>query len=188
MVPCFFCTTLYMKYLILILITIAVLFNSSASGIRAAEVYISASSEITKEGGRQYSNFGYRVNKLSNFLKEYKSPLASYADDFVYWADYYQIDWRLVPAISGVESTFGKRIPQNSFNAYGWNNGDHKFESWEDSIEEVSKTLRLKYKDNGAVTLGQIARRYAPPSSTWAWKVEFFMNKIDPTPLAFNLI
>jgi len=93
----------------------------------------------------------------------------------------------MVAAISGVESTFGKRIPENSYNAYGWANGNYYFESWEDSIAIVSKTLREKYYDRGATTLNQIARRYAPPSSSWAWKVNYFMEKIDPVPLPFTI-
>jgi len=129
----------------------------------------------------------YRTLKLKIFFKKYNSPLTPYAKYFVYWADVYNIDWRLIPAISGVESTFGKRIPKNSFNAYGWANGEYRFSSWEDSIEHVTKTLRLKYKDKGAVTIKSIARRYAPPSSTWGGKVEFFMSKIDSTPLEFDL-
>ena len=163
------------------------LFIFTSSDVRAAGPSIASSAQIKKDRiGINYTD-DYRVNTLKNFFDNYNSPLSEYAAEFVYWADYYQIDWRLVPSISGVESTFGKRIPKGSYNAYGWAGGNYRFNSWEDSIEEVSKTLRLKYKDNGAVTLGQIAHRYAPPSQTWAWKVDFFMNKIDTIPLSFSL-
>ncbi|OGM75104.1 hypothetical protein A3H19_01860 [Candidatus Woesebacteria bacterium RIFCSPLOWO2_12_FULL_39_9] len=128
-----------------------------------------------------------RVVRLESFLESHNSPLASYAFEFVWYADLYDIDWRLVPAISGVESTFGKKIPRGSYNAYGWVNGKYRFESWESSIEIVSKTLREKYYDRGATSISQIARRYAPPSKTWAWKVRFFMEKIDSTPVEFDL-
>ena len=102
-------------------------------------------------------------------------------------ADKYGIDWRLVPAITGVESTFGKRIPANSFNAYGWANGDYRFSSWEESIEIVTKALREKYIDKGAASIAKIARRYAPPSTTWGAKVKFFMKKIEPLPVTLSL-
>ena len=128
-----------------------------------------------------------RVIRLGKYLDSHKSPLASHADSFVEYADKYNLDWRLVPAISGVESTFGKRIPFNSYNAYGWANGDYRFTSWEDSIGHVSKSLREKYYDKGIRNINQMARRYAPPSSTWGWKVKFFMEKIDPVPVEFNL-
>lgn len=135
----------------------------------------------------QDAGFDYRVYKLKSYLESQKSPLADYAEDFVKYADIYEIDWRLVPAITGVESTFGKRIPANSYNAYGWANGEYRFSSWEDSIEHVSMTLRTKYIDKGAISISTIARRYAPPSSTWGSKVKYFMGKIDKLPLSYDI-
>lgn len=120
-----------------------------------------------------------RVIKLEKFLESYDSPLAEYADKFVESADKYGLDWKLVPAITGVESTFGKQIPAGSYNAYGWANGAFYFQSWEQSIDLVSKTLKEKYLDRGLDTPYKMAPIYAPPSKTWAWKVIYFMNKLD---------
>jgi len=131
--------------------------------------------------------FDYRVYNLENYLKSHNSPLAEYSQEFVAYADTYGLDYRLVPAITGVESTFGKRIPRNSYNAYGWANGEYRFTSWEDSISHVSATLRVKYMDKGAESINEIGRRYAPPSKTWAGKVKFFMDKIDPMLVTFDL-
>ena len=128
-----------------------------------------------------------RVEILENYLESHKSPLSSYSGKFIEVADIYNLDWRLIPAIAGVESTFGKRIPKNSYNAYGWANGIYKFGSWEESIEVVGKSLREKYIDRGAPSINRIARRYAPPSSSWAWKVKFFMGRIEPLPVYFDL-
>jgi len=120
-----------------------------------------------------------RVQKLEAFLAKYNSPLTAYAQDFITLADQYQIDWKLVPAITGVESTFGKQIPYNSYNAYGWANGNYAFKSWEDSITIVTKTLREKYFNRGLDNPCKIGPVYAPPSQTWAGKVNFFMEKIE---------
>lgn len=152
--------------------------------VSAEDLVVSNSAQLTRtnEEGEDY-----RVFALKNFLASYDSPLYEYAEELIKTADEYDIDWRLVPAITGVESTFGKRIPQNSYNAYGWANGAYYFESWEDSIEIVTKTLREKYYDKGAEDINQIARRYAPPSSTWAGKVKSLMKKIDPLGLTFTL-
>jgi hypothetical protein len=176
-----------MNKLLPIIITIAIFLSFSESSIYAADLYVSPSAQVKNEEIPEYYQSDYRVNKLRIFFDKYNSPLSDYSYEFVYWADVYQIDWRLVPAISGVESTFGKRIPLNSYNAYGWSNGDYNFNSWEDSIEHVTKTLRIKYKDKGAVTLDEIAHRYCPPSSTWLYKVKYFMDKIDSTSLSFDL-
>ncbi|PIU33024.1 hypothetical protein COY29_00145 [Candidatus Woesebacteria bacterium CG_4_10_14_0_2_um_filter_39_14] len=121
-----------------------------------------------------------RLEKLTAFLEKYDSPLVPYAETFVFMADKYQIDWKLLPAITGVESTFGKQIPFNSYNAYGWNNGNYRFQSWEDSIEIVSKALKEKYYNRGLDNPYKIGRVYAPPSPFWGNRVNNFMKMIEP--------
>ncbi|MDP3955314.1 MAG: hypothetical protein Q8Q15_03040 [bacterium] len=132
-------------------------------------------------GQRVFTLNDMRVEKLTAFFNKYNSPLTPYAPEFIKAADFYNVDWKLVPAITGVESTFGKRIPYKSYNAYGWNNGVYKFESWEQSIWHVTKILRERYMNRGATSVQTISRIYAPPSSTWAGKVNFFMGKIEKT-------
>lgn len=124
---------------------------------------------------------------LIRYLRNKKSPLEEYAEKVILSAESNNIDWRLIPAIAGVESSFGKRIPHNSYNAYGWANGEYKFSSWEESIEIVSQTLNKKYVQKGVVNINEIARIYAPPSTTWASKVKFFINQIDPIGLPYEL-
>ncbi len=101
-------------------------------------------------------------------------------------------NWAMVAAIAGVESTFGKRIPRGSYNAWGWGipTGARPgigFDGWEDGIETVAKGLRTRYIDRGADTLPKIGRIYAPPSTTWAGKVRFFMNQIEETEVPVEL-
>jgi len=144
------------------------------------------SATISINNGNQ--SFDYRVENLRLFLEKYNSPLALYAEEFVVYADENNLDYRLIPAITGVESTFGKHIPQNSYNAYGWANGNYQFASWEDSISHVSETLKSKYIDRGVDSIFEIARVYAPPSKTWGRNVSFFVSKIDTLPLNFDII
>lgn len=120
-----------------------------------------------------------RAEQLELALKYYKSPLANYSAHFVQMADKYGIDWRLLPAISGVESTFAKNYIEGTYNAYGWGGGTIRFESWEDSIERVSKALGEKYYGRGLNTPSKIAPVYCPPSRVWAKNVTFFINKLD---------
>jgi hypothetical protein len=140
-----------------------------------------------RETYAQDNAYDFRVEALESYLEAKKSPLAMYADEFVDYADKYGLDYRLVPAITGVESTFGKRIPVGSYNAYGWANGEYRFSSWEDSIGHVSMTLKTKYIDKGAVSIERIGKRYAPPSNTWSNKVRYFMGEIDTMPVTFDL-
>lgn len=128
-----------------------------------------------------------RAGRLRIYLASHNSPLTEYARVFVAKADKYDLDWKLVASIAGVESTFGKKIPVNSYNAYGWNGGKYYFKNWEDGIDTVSKTLREKYADKwGADTVYEIAPYYAPPSTTWADKVVYFMNQIEKGPKLKN--
>lgn len=161
------------------------LFFVFATGVSAEENAVSSSANFS--GRARVELTDQRVLTLQKFLYKNNSPLTDYAFYFIYFADEYDLDWRLVPAITGVESSFGKRIPKNSYNAYGWNNGNYKFLSWEESIEIVSRTLRQKYYDRGLDSIDKISRRYAPPSKTWGWKVKYFMEKIEPIPIEFEL-
>lgn len=176
-----------MKKLFTLIVVLFMYFTIGMRGVCAQNVSDSSASLIryTNSGT---NSFDYRVINLRNFLEKYNSPLAIYAEDIVKYADKNNIDYRLVPAISGVESTFGKKIPYDSYNAYGWANGDYKFESWSDSIATVSSVLKKNYIDRGAVTVQQISRIYAPPSTTWGSNVSFFMSKIDTLPLDFDII
>jgi hypothetical protein len=131
--------------------------------------------------------FDYRIYTLRKFFRKYNSPLTPYSTTFIKMADYYELDWRMVPAISGVESTFGKRIPPGSYNAYGWANGKSKFISWPHSISTVTRTLRKNYVDRGAVSINRISKIYAPPSNTWGKNVTFFVGKISPLHLGFDI-
>ena len=134
-----------------------------------------------------------RTKILKEYLKQYNSPLVPFAQNFVDTADKYNLDWKLVAAISGVESTFGQQIPDNSFNGWGWGiYGENmiRFSSWEQGIETVSEGLRTRYIDGwGAKDVYEIGRFYAA-SPTWAQRVEYFMDSIDQfkdAKLATNL-
>ena len=160
---------------IVVILTSFFIFSQPASAMTS----VAESSAVLKEEVLGVKRPDPRVEKLEAFFTKYDSPLASYAQEFIEAADLYQLDWKLVPAITGVESTFGKRIPAYSYNAYGWNNGNYYFQSWEQSINHVSRCLKEKYVDRGLDTPYKIGPVYAPPSATWASKVVYFMKLIE---------
>jgi hypothetical protein len=120
-----------------------------------------------------------RVKKIETYISGRKAPLADYAEVFINTADRYGIDWRLVAAIAGVESNFGKHIPARSYNAWGWDNGRYKFSSWEMGIDHVSKVLNEKYYTRGLTNPRLIGPVYAPPSKSWSANVEYFIRELD---------
>lgn len=132
-----------------------------------------------------------RAHMLETYLRQRGSPMASHAGTFIAVADKYDLDWRLLPAIAGAESTFGKFTPKQSHNAWGWGipTGAQKgigFSSWDQGIETVGLGLRTKYFDQGYTSLRKIESRYTPPSAAnpnhpWVAAVEQFMYEIENT-------
>jgi hypothetical protein len=164
------------KILTMILVSVAI-FLAAINPLQAgANSLVAGSSASLKTELRGPDK---RIEKLEEFLASYNSPLTAYSQNFIEAADEYQIDWKLLPAITGVESTFGKQIPAYSYNAYGWSNGTYQFQSWEQSIDHVSRYLKEKYIDRGLNTPYKMGPVYAPPSKTWAGKVAYFMEQIE---------
>lgn len=123
-----------------------------------------------------------RAEILKTYLERNDSPLASYSEVFVKEADKNNIDWKLLVAISGVESTFGKAIPSYSFNGWGFGiYGNHvlRFHSWEEGIATVSQSLRNEYMDKyKAKNIHEIGSLYASDNG-WAYKVDNYMQKLS---------
>jgi len=170
-----------MKKSLIIIFSLFWLIGTARPAMAFSPLAVAGSSATLKDSIALAAN-DPRVEKLTAFLAQYHSPLTEYAAQFVQAADRYQLDWRLVPAITGVESTFGKRIPVGSYNAYGWSNGQYRFQSWEQSIDYVSRYLKEKYLDRGLKTPQQIGPVYAPPSATWGARVAYFMKQIELSP------
>lgn len=117
---------------------------------------------------------------LASYLAKYNSPLQYHAQDFIDAARTYQLDWKMVPAIAGVESTFGKFIP-GGYNAWGWGVYGTQaiyFNSWKEGIFTIAKGLRESYLNKGLIDPYSINRRYAA-SPFWGGKVSFFMQDLE---------
>ncbi len=110
-----------------------------------------------------------RAVKIDRYFESKKMPLAGYGMKFVAEADEHGIDWRLLPAISVMESTGGIHSCGQSNNPFGWGSCKNvSFENFEEAIAIVSehlggdnpRTARL-YQDK---TIKQILQTYNPPS------------------------
>ena len=105
-----------MKNLFVLFLTALIVFTFGSTKTFAVENSAGSSAALLKLPVQKETDSRTRI--LREFLKQYNSPLVPFAQDFVSIADKYSLDWKLVAAISGVESTFGKQIPYESYN--GW--------------------------------------------------------------------
>jgi hypothetical protein len=104
-------------------------------GIAAATTH--AEQDVT----RIRKKFDLRESILRRFFKEYHCPAEHYAGVFVAEADAYDLDWRLLPSLSIVESGGGKYAKGN--NLFGWANGKSTFDSISEAVHHVAFTLSL---------------------------------------------
>src|ERR1044071_5459066 len=66
-----------------------------------------------------------RLQALRRFFGKAGCPAKAYSHVFLEAADDYDLDWRLLPSISFVESTGGKLARNN--NLFGWDSGKAQF-------------------------------------------------------------
>ena len=120
-----------------------------------------------------------RVHRLRTFLQQRGYPVSDLATDFVAAADLYELDWRLLPSISIMESSGGKRYLRN--NVFGWDSCNTGFPSVRDGIYHVASRLaesRL-YRNK---SLDGILQTYNP-YSTYGPRVKRVMRALGPASL-----
>lgn len=117
---------------------------------------------------------------LAAYLGRFNSPMQYHAQDFIDASNEYNLDWKLLPSIAGVESTFGKQIP-GGYNAWGWGvYGDQAiyFNSWRNGMFIIAKGLRENYLNKGLTDPYAINRIYAA-SPFWGKNVTYFMGDLQ---------
>jgi hypothetical protein len=118
-----------------------------------------------------------RLERLKAFFGKADCPAKDYSGEFIATAELFNLDWRLLPSISFVESTGGKAAKDH--NLFGWNSGQTGFETAVAGIHEVGRRLsrsRLYRKKN----LDQLLATYNP-TGDYALKVKDVMRRIAPS-------
>jgi hypothetical protein len=120
---------------------------------------------------------------LKKYLEHYNSPMADYADYIFKVSQENGLDYRLLIAIAQQESNLCKKIPENSYNCWGWgihSQGTLRFDSYEESIKTVAEGLKENYIDQGLREPEEIMKRYTPSSDgSWARGVRQFMDEME---------
>src|SRR5579863_6768845 len=90
-----------------------------------------------------------RLQQLRHYFAKRDCPLRDSAEDFLIAADQNELDWRLLPSISMVESSGGKDYRNN--NVLGWDSCRERFTSVQAGIHYVAARLAKSkmYRDKG---------------------------------------
>ena len=117
-----------------------------------------------------------RAGILRAFFVKYRSPAGRYVDDFLSAADENELDWRLLPSISIIESGGGKAGIHN--NIFGWDGCRQAFVSIPHGIravaEQLSKSVIYRHKDTDG-----ILRTYNPYPD-YPVRVKAVMRSLGP--------
>lgn len=117
-----------------------------------------------------------RTVRLSRFLSKLHCPVSNLAEEFVHAADDNQIDWRLLPSISVIESGGGKAYRNN--NIFGWSNGNYMFASLRAGINEVAFKLGKSALYRNRDLRGKL--HLYNPDQSYAESVIAVMKRISP--------
>ena len=82
-----------------------------------------------------------RTESVRDFLEDHHCQIAGLAPEFVLAADLNQIDYRLLPTLSVLETGCGRATRNN--NLFGWANGRKPFATMRQGIHHVAQRLRL---------------------------------------------
>jgi len=132
-----------------------------------------------------------RASALQSFLQTKHSPLAPYAQQFVNAADKYGLDYRILPAISGIETSFGT-AGTGTMGPFGYGSA----KNWGSTVHAIDVAAKGLGDPNGyyknARTISQVAGIWAPPGAAndaggnagWPSAVSSFFRQLGGDPNA----
>lgn len=160
-------------------------YGSTVSVEERDRIIQKVSSQISSRDTRSLALHGYlETMQCSNGSIP---PLADYSEELVDSADKYGLDWKIIPAISGVETWFGCAGDAESYrNAWGMGGGPsnrYRFDTWEEGIDVYAKMLADGYGTDVHTRLYDVASLYvyghAGRHDKWADGVMKYFNGIE---------
>jgi hypothetical protein len=120
-----------------------------------------------------------RMPALKAFFERYDCPVSSLRAEFLTAADENDLDWRLLPSISLIESGGGKAMANN--NLLGWGSSSKSFPSVRAAIHTVASRLANSklYKDKD---LDGILTTYNPRPE-YSYRVKSVMSQLGSADL-----
>ena len=145
-----------------------------------------------------------RIEKVVSFFKHYNSPLGSYAKQFVEYADKHNIDYRIAPVITILETSGGKNmktgIKYNVGNVgirSGWD-----YPSYDEAIRGLVSIIggrtapefneaqirnasyyepyrQTRTKENPVGDLEALAKIYEPENTDYPWNLKYNVEQFE---------
>ena len=145
----------------------------------------SADTALSLEDQKLQDERALKAAKIDAYYAKYDLPLAGHGMTMVLAAEKNGLHWSLLPAIAMRESTGGKFICRESFNAYGWGSCKIHFDSFEEGTNTVAAHLggnmerTARYYANK--TLEQKLKAYNSVIPPYTAEIKSIMSKIENT-------
>lgn len=132
----------------------------------------------------EQKNADPRISQIRGVFDAYHSPLVGTEQKFLDVAKAYDLDWKLLPAIAGVESGFETAGNTSDHNPFGYmcKSGPCAFDSFDEAIERVGRTIGTgraysSYRESGSLSVLAKIYNYVSPED-WTSKIIYFQNKL----------
>lgn len=120
---------------------------------------------------------------IRRYLERYKSPLVPYSDLIYQVSKTYGFEPYWILAIGQQESNLCKKIPEDSYNCWGYgvhSKGILRFDDYETAIRSFAEYLQREYFDKGRTTPEAIMQKYCPYSDgSWAEAIRHLIEEIE---------
>jgi len=142
-----------------------------------------AGSEVGAEISGQVTESDARPVIIERYLAKYNSPLLPYAKQIFELSQTYGFEYYWIVAIAQQESNLCKKIPEDSYNCWGYGihkRGTLKFENYDLALRAYAEYLKTQYFDKGLNTPELIMKKYCPNSNgSWAYGVQHFIDEME---------
>ena len=127
--------------------------------------------------------------QMHEVLEKYHSPMSRHETVLIDTAKQYGLDWTLLAAIAGTESSFGLYMPGNCINPYGWGiYGDNEicFKSFDDAAAGLAAGLSAGYNTTSVRTIAYTYNHVS--TGGWLAHTESFMDQIKNAPVPVSAL
>jgi len=151
----------------------------------SGEVIAEAKTEVGlgKEVVMEVVSDDARPEIIRKYLERYRSPLLPYSDLIFELSKTYGFEYYWIVAIGQQESNLCKKIPEESFNCWGYgihSKGTLRFENYEMALKSFAEYLKTQYFDKGLNTPELMMGKYCPSSNgSWAHGVQQFIDEME---------